>query len=71
MQYIIQILAAILIGTSLGTILGPRSNLLFMGCLVAIALGVLTIITPSWLPLVIGTVVFLVVCVVPGSTRSA
>lgn len=58
MHYIIQILAAIMIGTAVGTILGPRNTVLLIGTVVAIALGIATLITASWLPLVIGAIVF-------------
>lgn len=61
MHYIIQILAAILIGTSIGAVLGPRNTILFFGSLVAIALGLVTLVIGSWVPLAVGTVVFLVV----------
>ena len=61
MQYIIQILAAILIGVAFGALLGPRNNLLVISSIIAIALGVATFVTISWVPLAIGTAVFLVV----------
>lgn len=58
MDYITQILGAILIGTAIGTLLGPRNNVLLIGTLVAIVLGIATIITISWLPLTLGAIVF-------------
>jgi len=61
MHYIIQILAAILVGTAIGAILGPRNKVLFVGSAVAIALGLVAIFTVSWVVLAIGTAVFLVV----------
>lgn len=60
MDYIIQILGAILIGTSIGTLLGPRNTVLFIGTLIAIALGLATIITITWLPLALGAIVFVI-----------
>lgn len=61
MHYIIQILAAILVGTAIGAILGPRNKVLFVGSAIAVALGLVAIFTVSWVTLVIGTAVFLVV----------
>ncbi|KAA0892911.1 hypothetical protein [Pusillimonas sp. ANT_WB101] len=59
MVYVIQLLAAILIGTAIGAALSPRNNILLFGSLIAIALGVVTLITGSWVSLAIGTVVAL------------
>ncbi|NYT63801.1 hypothetical protein H0A66_15895 [Alcaligenaceae bacterium] len=59
MHYIIQILAAILTGTAIGAILGQRNTFLLIGSIIAIALGVYTIATASWVPLVVGTAIFL------------
>jgi len=61
MHYVIQVLAAILIGTAFGAVLGLRNNVLLIGSLAAIALGAVTIFTISWVPLAIGTAIFLVV----------
>lgn len=61
MHYIIQILAAMLIGTAIGAMLGPRNNALFFGSIITIVLGVVTIVMPSWWPLSAATVVFLIV----------
>ncbi|HUH40784.1 MAG TPA: hypothetical protein VL024_07920 [Castellaniella sp.] len=59
MIYIYQILAAIMIGTAIGAMMTRRNNALFIGSAVAIALGVVTMFVPSWLPLAIGAAVFL------------
>lgn len=58
MHYIIQILAVIMIGTSIGTLFGPRNTVLLIGTVIAIALGIATLVTISWLPLGVGAVVF-------------
>lgn len=60
MEYIIQLLGAILMGTAIGSALGPRNKALFIGSLVAVALGILTLILASWVPLAIGTAIYLV-----------
>lgn len=54
MHYVIQIIAVMLIGTAVGTILGTRNTVLLIGTVAAIALGIATIITISWLPLALG-----------------
>lgn len=59
MVYVFQLLAAILIGTSIGAVLSPRNNILLFGSVIAIALGVVTLIIGSWVALAIGTAVFL------------
>lgn len=59
MHYVIQILAAILAGTAIGAILGQRNNILLVGSIVAIALGAVAIFTASWIPLAVGTGIFL------------
>lgn len=59
MQYIYQILAVILIGISVGAVLSRRNLLLTAGSLVAVALGIVTLFAPSWLPLAIGVAVYL------------
>lgn len=61
MYYIIGLLAAMLIGMALGAVIGRRNNLHFIASLITIALGAATIITASWVPLVIGTAIFLAV----------
>lgn len=60
MDYIIQILGAILIGTSVGALLGPRTTVLLIGAVIAIALGIATIVTITWLPLTLGAIVFFI-----------
>lgn len=59
MHYIIQILAAMLVGTALGALLVPRDKVLFIGSLIAIALGIASLVTGTWPPLAIGTAIFL------------
>lgn len=59
MQYIYQILAAILIGLSVGALLSKRNTTLMVGSLAGIALGAVAMFFPSWLPLAIGAAVFL------------
>lgn len=59
MHYIIQILSAILIGIALGAIFGPRNNALLIGSAVAAVLGLIAIVTTSWIILAIGVAVFL------------
>ncbi len=59
MEYVIQVLSAILVGTAIGAIIGPRSRSLFIGSVAAIALGAVSIITASWVMLAIGTAIFL------------
>ncbi|NYT66131.1 hypothetical protein H0A58_09130 [Alcaligenaceae bacterium] len=55
MHYVLGILAAMLIGTGVGALFSPRSTILVIAYLVAIVLGIVTIVSPSWLPLSIGT----------------
>ncbi|RTZ47603.1 hypothetical protein EKL30_00935 [Candidimonas sp. SYP-B2681] len=59
MEYVIQVLSAILVGTAIGAVLGPRSRSLFIGSVAAIALGAVSIFTASWVMLAIGTAIFL------------
>ncbi|CAM5497990.1 hypothetical protein [Eoetvoesiella caeni] len=61
MHYIYQLLAVILIGTAIGAAFSGRNNVLLFGSLAAIALGIITVAVPSWMPLAVGTVIFLVV----------
>jgi hypothetical protein len=70
MHYVIQILSAILIGISIGALLGQRTNVLLVGSLIALALGIAAIVTASWIILVIGVAVFLVAQAMQGSTSS-
>lgn len=58
MHYIIQILGVILIGTAVGTLFGPRNTVLLIGTLIAIALGIATLVTITWSPLALGAIVF-------------
>lgn len=60
MYYVINLLAAMLIGTAIGAALGPRNNFVLFSALVTIALGAATIVFASWVPLAIGTAVLLV-----------
>jgi len=71
MLYVIQILAAILIGVSIGAVLGPRSPARFIGSLIAIALGLITIVSGAWIYLAAGTVIFLVAMGLPANTASS
>ena len=71
MQYVIQVLAAILIGISIGVVLGPRYPVRFIGSLVAIALGLIAIFTSAWIYLAAGTVIFLVALGIPAATASS
>lgn len=59
MHYVIQVLAAILVGTAIGAILGQRNQFLLIASIIAIALGTVSIFTASWIPLAAGTAIFL------------
>ncbi|NYT57986.1 hypothetical protein H0A65_03515 [Alcaligenaceae bacterium] len=61
MHYIIQLLAAILIGTAVGAVLSQRTQALLIGSVIAIILGIVALVTASWIPLAVGVAVFLVV----------
>src|SRR5690606_34967623 len=61
MHYIIQLLAAILIGTAVGAVLSQRTQALLIGSVIAIVLGIVALVTASWIPLAVGVAVFLVV----------
>jgi hypothetical protein len=61
MLYVYNVLAAILIGISIGTLLTRRNSVLLTGCLAAIALGIITAFVHSWIPLAIGAAIFIVV----------
>lgn len=67
MQYVIQVLSAILIGVSIGVILGPRYPVRFLGSIAAIVLALIAIFTGAWVALAAGTVVFLAVVALPAS----
>ncbi|MFA5488658.1 MAG: hypothetical protein WC284_05490 [Candidimonas sp.] len=71
MHYIIQILSAILIGIALGAILSPRTSVLLIGSLAAIALGLVAIFTASWIFLAIGVVLFLAAQAMQRASRQA
>ncbi|WP_368646925.1 hypothetical protein [Castellaniella ginsengisoli] len=60
MHSVYQILAAILIGTSIGACLSKRDIVLMLGSLAGIALGVVALFLPSWPPLAVGAAVFLI-----------
>jgi uncharacterized membrane protein YccC len=60
MQYIIQILCAILIGTAVGAVLGPRNKVLLIGSVGGIVMGFIAMFTANWMILVAGTAMFLV-----------
>ncbi len=60
MQPLTYILAAILIGTSLGALLSRRNSLLTISSAIAIVLGIVAIVIESWTPLAVGLVIFLV-----------
>ncbi|MDN5842250.1 MAG: hypothetical protein L0H54_02220 [Alcaligenaceae bacterium] len=73
MHYVIQILAAIMIGTSIGALLGRRTSTLMAGASLAIVLGIVTLFTTSWIPLALGAIAFLVAQILqrdPQSSRS-
>lgn len=71
MQHVIQILAAILIGTAFGAVLSRRNTVLTISSLVAMALGVLTIVMNSWVPMAVGTAIFLVAQAVQRDTTAS
>ncbi len=71
MHYIIQILAVILIGTSIGSILGSRTTLQVAGAVVAIALALATLFMVSWTPLTIGAVVLFLAHATQRDKRAA
>ena len=59
MIYIYQILSAILIGVSIGSLLGSRNPIRMGGAVIGIVLALITIFTGSWIYLLIGTAIFL------------
>lgn len=59
MYYIFQILAAILLGTAIASALGRRNTLLTISSIVAAACGVVVLINGDWIPLVVGTIIFM------------
>ncbi len=60
MSYIIQILAAILIGISIAAVLGTRTVFVIIGSIAAIAFAIGTMFTPQWWVLWAGTACFIV-----------
>lgn len=70
MQYVIQILAAILIGISIGALFGPRHTARFIGSLAAIVLALVTIATANWMILAVGTAIYLFVMLLPAGATS-
>lgn len=59
MLYVIQVLAAILIGTAIGAAINPRNTVLRISSLIAAALGVVAVFMGSGLVLIIATAIFL------------
>ena len=70
MIYVIQILAAILIGISIGALFGNRSVPRVIGAIIGIVLGVITIFTGNWVFLAIGAGVYLVTISMGGPSAS-
>ena len=68
MHYVINVLAAILVGIAIGAVLGPRNNVLLIGSLIAVALGIVAVFTASWVPLAIGTAIFLAIQAIQRDT---
>ncbi len=60
MHFIIQILAVILIGTSIATLISRRNAALLLGGGAGIVLGAATLLLVQWWPLALGTAIFLV-----------
>lgn len=60
MIYIYNLLSAILIGLSIGAVVGQRNSAAVVTGLIAIVLGAVTIITNMWIPLAVGTAIFLI-----------
>lgn len=60
MHVIYQILAVILIGTSIGACLSKRDKVLLLGSLAGIVLGGVALFMPSWPPLAVGAAVFFI-----------
>lgn len=69
MYYVILTLAAILMGTAVGALLGPRNKALFLGSLITVALCIVTFVTGSWVPLAIGAAVSIAVHSVQRDTE--
>ena len=60
MHYVILTLAAILIGISVGALLGHRNKALLIGSVLGIALGIATLVTASWQLLAVGAAIYIV-----------
>lgn len=71
MLYVIQVLSAILIGVSVGSLMALRTPTRLIGCLIAIALGLVSIFTGAWLYLAIGTAIFLLAMLMSGNASAA
>ena len=66
MIYVIQVLSAILIGISIGVLLGPRHTMRFGGSIAGIVLALVALFTGNWVFLAIGTAIFLVSLLAPA-----
>lgn len=71
MQYVIEVLSAILIGVAIGVVLGPRYPVRSVGALIATGLGLIAIVTTNWVFLAAGTAVFLVSLALPAGPASS
>lgn len=60
MVYIVQILAAILVGISVASLINTRSTFVVIGSIIAIVLAVGTFMTKSWWILWAGTAAFII-----------
>jgi len=70
MLYVFNVLAAILVGTAIGAALGQRNSFARITCLIAVVLGAVTFFIDSWVPLAVGTAIFLVGQGVRGTARA-
>lgn len=60
MQYVYNLLAVILIGLAIGSVLGQHTSSTRIASIIAIVLGALAFFfSPSWMPLAAGAAVFL------------
>lgn len=60
MIYIYNLLSAILIGLSIGAVIGQRNSAALVTGVIAIVLAVITIVTNMWILLAVGLAIFLV-----------
>lgn len=60
MDYIVQILSAILIGVSVAAIFGTRTMFVIVGAIAAIALAIVTMVSLQWWVLWAGVACFIV-----------